>query len=186
MPITRLLVPTYVQMLTALSAWLNKAGATFAPSEAFLSERLAADMFPLSTQVRFACFQAQEAIYRLRGEAVPEAVMAIAVEGQNAGEAPGTLADAQTRVRETLAFLETLPGNALDDGGGRAIALDLPTGMIFDMTGDQYVRDWALPQFYFHLNAAYAILRQQGVALGKADYVQHAVAYLRPSTMPGG
>ena len=54
--------------------------------------------------------------------------------------------------------------------------------MTFDLTAEQYARDWALPQFYFHVMTAYAILRAQGVALGKADYITHMFAYLRPST----
>jgi hypothetical protein len=56
--------------------------------------------------------------------------------------------------------------------------------MIFDMTGEQYVRDWALPQAAFHQMIAYAILRQAGVPLGKVDYVPHMFAYLRPGTAP--
>ena len=57
-------------------------------------------------------------------------------------------------------------------------------GMVFDLTAEQYVRDWALPQFYFHLMTAYAILRAEGIELGKADYVAHMFAYLRPGTRP--
>ena len=63
------------------------------------------------------------------------------------------------------------------------MAIELPDGMTFDMTGEQYARDWALPQFYFHVITAYAILRHQGVDIGKADYVPHMFAYLRPGTM---
>ena len=54
----------------------------------------------------------------------------------------------------------------------------------FVLTAEQYARDWALPQFYFHLMTAYAILRSQGIALGKADYVPHMFPYLRSGTMP--
>ncbi len=54
------------------------------------------------------------------------------------------------------------------------------------MTGEQYARDWALPQFYFHAITAYAILRHHGVDLGKADYVPHMLAYVRPGTIPQG
>lgn len=50
------------------------------------------------------------------------------------------------------------------------------------MVGDDYARDWALPQFYFHLVTAYALLRSQGVQLGKTDYVPHMFGYLRPGT----
>jgi hypothetical protein len=56
--------------------------------------------------------------------------------------------------------------------------------MIFDLTAEQYARDWTLPQFYFHLMIAYSILRSAGVNLGKADYVTHMFACLRPGTIP--
>lgn len=59
------------------------------------------------------------------------------------------------------------------------LAHDLPIGLTFDLTAAQYARDWTLPQFYFHVMTAYAILRNAGVALGKADYVPHMFAYLR-------
>ena len=48
------------------------------------------------------------------------------------------------------------------------MALDLPNGMTFDLTAEQFARDWALGQFYFHIMAAYAILRKEGVEIGKA------------------
>ncbi|MCB2080916.1 MAG: DUF1993 family protein, partial [Novosphingobium sp.] len=73
MALTTLLAPTYVQMLKSLSGWLDKAQAQMPDGQAenLLSARLAPDMFPLSTQVRFACAQAQEGMYRLRGEEFP-------------------------------------------------------------------------------------------------------------------
>ena len=186
MSLTTLLVPTYTQMLQALSHWLEKAEKQTPDAETMLSARLAPDMYPLSTQVRFACLQAQEAAFRLRGEPYPEFLSKLAREGQNAGEQPGSIADAQARIMDALSFLGDLGPDALDAGAERSIALELPTGMVFDMTGEEYARDWAIPQFYFHVNAAYAILRSQNIELGKADYVRHAFAYLRPGTMPQG
>ena len=189
MALTKLLVPTYLQMLQALSTWLDKADATIAGEASdsgagLMATRLADDMFPLSSQIRFSCLQAREAVYRLKGQAKPDMIDILAQEAQNAGEQPGTFSDAQLRIDETLSFLNALRADALDDGAERQIALALPNGMIFDMLGEQYARDWALPQFNFHLLMAYGILRQQGVPLGKADYVQHAFAYLRPGPMP--
>lgn len=69
MSLTKLIVPTCTQMLRALSGWLTKAQDQMSSSDAqaLLSARLATDMFPLATQVRFACVQAQEAMFRLRG-----------------------------------------------------------------------------------------------------------------------
>ncbi|MEO0439914.1 MAG: DUF1993 domain-containing protein [Pseudomonadota bacterium] len=188
MSLTKLLVPTYTQMLKTLSGWLEKAQAQMPAAEAaeLLSARLAPDMFPLSTQVRFVCLQAQEAVFRLKGEAFPESLDILVEEGRNAGEQPGSLADAQARIDETIMLLEGLAPDALDADPYRSIAHELPSGMIFDLTAEQYARDWTLPQFYFHLMTAYAILRAGNVELGKADYVPHMFAYLRPETMPKG
>ncbi len=182
MTLTSLLVPTYSQMLQALSAWLAKAGEPRPDGDSLLAARLAPDMFPLSTQVRFACLQAYEAVTWLQGGSFPQIWHDLLEEGRKGGEQPGTIADATTRIRETLSFLDSLDSDAIDAGAERSIALELPDTRVFDMTGEQYVRDWAIPQFYFHVMSAYAILRNQGVELGKADYVQHAFAYLRPQS----
>ena len=186
--LTTLLVPTYTQMLKSLSNWLQKAQAQMPPAqaEALLSARLAPDMFPLSTQVRFVCVQVREAIHRLRDEDFPASLRLLLDEGRNAGERPGTLADALARIDETLALLGALGPDALDKDPDSALAHALPDGMTFDMTAGQYARDWSLPQCYFHLMTAYAILRHKGVELGKVDYVPHMFAYLRPGTAPGG
>ena len=184
MSLTNLLVPTYTQMLQALSAWLEKAQTQIPDAEALLSARLAPDMYPLSTQVRFACLLAQDPVFRLRGEPVPDSLDQLAREGRNAGEQPGSLSDAQARIREALAFLDDLGPDALDAGAQRSITLQIADGRIFDLRGEQYVRDWAIPQFHFHLITAYAILRSRGIEIGKADYVQHMFAYLRPGSMP--
>ncbi|MEM7777075.1 MAG: DUF1993 domain-containing protein [Pseudomonadota bacterium] len=188
MSLTQLLIPAYTQMLKALSAWFEKAERQFSEDEieALLSRRLADDMYPLSTQVRFVCLQAQEVVYRLKGEPMPDTLDALAKEGQMAGEQPGTISDARARIDETLSLLGSLPSDALDSGADQSVTISLPTGLKFDMTGEQYVRDWALPQFYFHLVTAYAIFRNQDVAIGKPDYVLHMFAYARPGTIPQG
>ncbi|KRB79805.1 hypothetical protein ASE00_19040 [Sphingomonas sp. Root710] len=187
MSLTSFLVPTYRQMIGTLARWLDKAEAELPAgrAEALLSARLAPDMFPLSTQIRFACVQPWEAVSRLRGEALPPVIAEMLAEGRNAAGHPGTIADARARIGETLAMLDGLAPDELDGDPARPIAHALPMGMIFDLTAEQYARDWTLPQFYFHVMAAYAILRSEGVALGKADYVAHMLAYLRPGTAPG-
>ncbi|WP_312703370.1 DUF1993 domain-containing protein [Stutzerimonas nitrititolerans] len=186
MQLTTLLVPTYTQMLNTLSGWLKKAQAQLpeAQAQALLSARLAPDMFPLSTQVRFACVQAREAMCRLRGEAFPAAINELLDEGRQAGE--GSLADAYARIDETVALLDGLAAGALDVNADKPIAHELANGMIFDLTAEQYARDWALAQFYFHVMTAYSILRKEGIELGKADYVAHMLPYLRPETIPKG
>jgi hypothetical protein len=173
-----LAVPTFTQMLRNLSAQLDR-GAAFAAdnglsSDDLIQARLAPDMFPLVDQVRFTCRQANEALARLTGQTPPDLV-----------EVEPDWAALKALIAATVARLEATPASAFDGAGERAIELVMPNGIVFDMTGEQYLRDWALAQFYFHLMAAYAILRHKGVALGKPDYVAHAIAYVRPGTMPG-
>lgn len=181
MTLETLLLPTYRNMLQALAAWLDKAAAQMAgDADALLLARLAPDMFPLATQLRFACVQALEGMARIRNLPLPEQASLLLDAGRNAAEQPGTIADARARIADTLALLETLAeaGDVVEPAG--ALTHALPSGMIFDFTAEQYVRDWAIAQFYFHVMAAYAILRNQGVALGKIDYVGHLLAHVRP------
>lgn len=172
-------VPTYVQMLKGLSAQLTKAEAFAAEQglspEDLVGARLAPDMFPLSTQVRFVCTQASDLLRHLTGaDSFAPAEDATDFEGLRA-----QLADAVAR-------LEATPASAFDGVAEKMIELKLPNGIVFDMTGAQFVRDWALAQFYFHATTAYAILRHKGVPLGKPDWVSHMFAYMRPGTLPGG
>jgi hypothetical protein len=190
MQLTALLVPSLTNQLSAVSGWLDKAEAFAAGRgenpDALLTLRLAPDMYPLTTQLRFLAFQAQEPVYRLRGEAVPEAVLEVRQEGRDGGDRPGTWAEARARIAEAAAILAAIGSEELVASADAPVAHELPNGMIFDMTAEQYVRDWALPQAAFHQMIAYAILRQAGVPLGKVDYVPHTFGYLRPGTAPAG
>ncbi|APZ99052.1 hypothetical protein BWQ93_11530 [Sphingopyxis sp. QXT-31] len=172
-------IPAYRNGLRALSAQLDKAlawGAENGVGELqFVAARLAPDMFPLASQVRFSCLQAIQAPTRLGATGAP----AFAEDATD-------FAGLQAQIAETLAWLDTVDAAAIDADPGRAVGFDLPNGMAFDMTAATYVRDWAQPQFYFHLVAAYGILRHMGVPLGKADYVSYMMAYLRPGTAPAG
>jgi len=181
MTLSDLVAPTYVQMLGTLSDWLAKAEAQRpdGEAEALLTARLAPDMFPLATQVRFACRQAQEGVFRLLEQEFPPALETLLNEGRNAAEQPGTMADARARIAETIAVVERAAAGITIEPDA-PIAHALPNGMTMDLTAAQYARDWALPQFYFHVMTAYSILRAQGVALGKADYVGHMIQYFRP------
>jgi uncharacterized protein len=182
MNLTDLLVPTYRNMLQTLKGLLDKAEAQLGrdEAEALLSARLAPDMFPLATQIRFAAVQAYDGPRRLRGEEHRPEVEDVLNEGRNAGEHPGTLAEARARLDQALAYLDTLAPDALDHAPeDQPMVLDLPMGMTFDLTRAQFASDWALGQFYFHVMAAYAILRKEGVEIGKPDYIPHMFGYLR-------
>ena len=189
MSLTQFLVPSLTNQLTALLGWLDKAEAHATTRgedpESLLALRLAPDMWPLAAQLRIAAFQAQEPIFRLRGEEVPAAVIAVRAEGSNAGAEPGTLAQARARLTEALTLLAGVGADEFDAEPNAPLAHALPMGMVFDLTHATYVRDWALPQLAFHQVTAYAILRQAGVPLGKQDYVPHMFATLRAGTMPG-
>lgn len=184
MLLQRLLAPTYVQMLGALSAWLAKVEVDVATEEALLAACLAPDMFPLSTQISFACVQAQEGVSRLQQEPLPTSIAVLLDEGRNAAQRPGSLSDALKKIASTIDLVKAAAIHAPNIDPSTPIAHELPQGMIFDLTAEQYVRDWALPQFYFHVMTAYAILRSQGIVLGKVDYVGHMFGYLRPGTAP--
>jgi len=180
--LTDLLVPTYRQMLRTLLGLLDKAEAQLGAerAEALLSARLAPDMFPLATQVRFAVLQVLDGIRHLRGEPWSDELQAIADEGRNAGARPGTLDQARARIDQALRCIDALGERALDEEPeGAPLVLELPDGRKFDLTREQFARDWTLGQFYFHIMAAYAILRKEGVEIGKADYVPHMFPYLR-------
>lgn len=174
-----LTIPAYRNGLRALSAQLDKAlawGAENGVGELqFIAARLAPDMFPLASQVRFSCLQAIQAPTRLGATGAP----AFAEDATD-------FAGLQAQIAETLAWLDSVDAATIDADPGRAVGFDLPNGMAFDMTAATYVRDWAQPQFYFHLVAAYGVLRHMGVPLGKADYVSYMMGYLRPGTAPAG
>ena len=189
MSLTAFLVPTLVNQLTAMLAWLDKAESWAAAEgrsvDGLLPLRLAPDMWPLAAQLKIAAFQAMEPIYRLRGEPVPDAVVAVRTEGSSAGEHPGTLDEGRARLKEALALLATVGSDELDADPQAPLAHDLPIGIVFDMTRETYARDWALPQVVFHQCMTYALLRHAGVPLGKIDYAPHLFPYIRPGTMPG-
>ena len=163
------LLTTYHNMLGSLDGWLAKAGA-HPGGDALLEARLADDMFPLARQIRFCC--------NLPGEAM-NATSDVAFGPSDIDDT--TLDGARERIAATRRMIEGWREIALaaDDA---PVILSLANGMTFDLTTEGYVRDWALPQFYFHLMTAYAILRAAGVPLGKVDYVGYMLAYMRQPT----
>jgi hypothetical protein len=164
------LLTTYDNMLGSLDAWLAKAAEHAKEDgggDALLARKLAEDMFPLSRQIRFCC--------NLPGEAMAGAA-GVAYSSSDIDDE--TLAAARERIAATRALIEGWRETPF--GGDEApVELSLANGMTFDLDTLAYVRDWALPQFYFHLMTAYAILRSAGVPLGKADYVGFMFRYLR-------
>lgn len=170
MDTSALALTTFSQMLGTFDHMLGKAAAD-PRGEALLSARLADDMFPLATQVRFATQQVVNTLNRLAGASL---------ESVDADHA--TFAEAHAHIAEIVAVLgATAPEAFVADDA--PVEFDLPNGMVFHMTAAEYLRDWSLPQFYFHVTTAYAILRKEGVPLGKADYVGYIMRHLKaPAT----
>ncbi len=166
MPIKDQIVPVWNQMLGTLDGLLAKAEA-HDKGDALLKARLADDMHPLAVQVRFLCNMPGEAMERLGG-----------IEFTSAENNPTTLAEAREWIAARRKMIEEW--SKLDFVADDApIELVLPNGMTFDLTAQEYVRDWALAQFYFHVTTAYAILRKEGLEIGKIDYVPYMLRYMR-------
>ena len=163
------LLTTYTNMLGSLDGWLSKA-ADHPRGDALLEARLAEDMLPLARQIRFCC--------NLPGEAM-NATSDVAFGTSDIDDA--TIAEARARIAATRAMIDGWREVTLAEDDAPVI-LSLANGMTFDLTTSGYARDWALPQFYFHLVTAYAILRSEGVQLGKVDYVGYMLAFMRQST----
>jgi hypothetical protein len=181
-------IPTYSQTLRALDAWLDKASAFELEAGrdpgGLMGLRLAPDMYPLATQALFCCVQTREVVHRLRHE-TPGSAMEVLRAGWDSRENPTSLESVKAQIRGALEFLAAADADDLDANAAEPLALDLPSGHIFDIsTGERYVADWALSQLYFHLMAAYLILRNHGVPLGKVDYIPWMLPYLRPGSAP--
>ncbi|WP_416462897.1 DUF1993 domain-containing protein [Sphingomonas sp. VDB2] len=158
-----LTVPLFVRGLTALSGLLDK-GAAFAAERGIdpatlTGAQLIADMKPLTAQVQFACDTAKGTVTRL-GELEPVAM----------ADTEQTFAELQARIARTIALLEAVPREKIDGREDAAVVLKVPGGEI-PFTGRSHVLTFALPNFYFHLTTAYALLRQAGVPVGKIDFL---------------
>jgi len=157
-------VPIFKRQLGALLSWLDKAEAhaaarKFDPAN-YLQLRLAPDMLPFVSQIRIAGDTAKGCAARLAGQEIPK------FEDNEA-----SLVELRERVRRTLDYLESVPASAIDGSEGREIVLPMRNRDPIRFTGETYLRHWALPNFFFHVSMAYALLRHAGVELGKADYL---------------
>ncbi len=158
-------IAVYRSRINTLIALLNKAEA-HPKGDALLAARLADDMHPLSTQIRF--------IANLPGEALPRLTDR---SFTSRDEDETTLAAAKASLAETASLLDTVEPAELVEADAELV-LDLPNGMQFTMSAEQYVQEWSLPNFYFHLTTAYALLRMQGLDIGKADFMPHMMKYM--------
>jgi len=157
-------VPVFTQMLMALRAILAQADAHVTARsiepDALLQARLFPDMFPLLKQVQIAADFARGIAARLAGVEVP------AYEGKEA-----SFADLDALLARTLAFLETVNASQFEGGDTQDIVLRPGTPKEKKLSGQAYLANYGLPQFFFHVTTAYAILRHNGLPIGKRDYM---------------
>ena len=156
-------VPPLAHSLGALARVPEKAeahaGARKIDQGIFLGARLYPDMFPLTRQVQIACDQARRGALRLKG-AEPDSVP----------DTEASFADLRARIGRTIEALNAL--TPADFVGAEARSVTFKAGpREITFTGADYIRRWILPNYYFHATTAYAILRHNGVELGKADFL---------------
>ncbi|MDD0810180.1 DUF1993 domain-containing protein [Curvibacter sp. RS43] len=156
-------VPTFLRQLQALSVILDKAmahaEATGLDPAQLTSARLAPDMLPFTNQIFIATDTAKGCAARLAG-----------VEAPVYADSETTLPELQARIAKTLAYLKDFSPEQIDGSEERTVTLKLRSGEV-SFTGQNYLQSFAMPNFFFHVTTAYGLLRQQGVPLGKLDFL---------------
>jgi len=157
------LVPPFTQMLESLDKVLGKAEADAAARkidpQVFVNGRLAPDMLPLTRQIQIMTDQAKGGASRLAGQEPPKWA-----------DDEANFADLHARVAKTIAHLKSFKPAQFEGAETRAIELKFPNAT-FNFTGKDYFLKFVTPNFYFHYTTAYAILRHNGVQIGKADFI---------------
>jgi hypothetical protein len=156
-------VPVFKQMLGSLSDLIEKADAHAVErkidSNVLLQARLFPDMFPFLRQITIAADFAKGACARLAGVDVPKYE-----------DTEQSFSELKARIAKTVAFIDTLPASDIDGSEERDITTSAgPNSKSFK--GQRYLLHYALPQFLFHVTTAYAILRHNGVEVGKKDFM---------------
>jgi hypothetical protein len=156
--------PIFVRQLSAMLVWLDKAEAysherNFQTS-AYLQKRLADDMLPFVNQIQIACDMAKGAMARLADVPVP------AWEDNEA-----SLDDLRVRIRRTIAYVQSFAAEAIDGSAQRNVSVPRRNKDALVMSGEQYLKHFVLPNFFFHCTTTYALLRHNGVPVGKMDFL---------------
>ena len=156
-------IPVLTRGLTNLSALLEKAVEHAAARKfdpAILAQlRLFPDMFPLSRQVQITCDTAKGAAARLAGIDVPKHE-----------DTETTLEELKQRIAKTLEFVKSVKADQMKGAEGKTIEMKFPNRTV-SFTGLSYLADFVLPNFFFHESMTYALLRSNGVEVGKMDFL---------------
>jgi uncharacterized protein len=160
--------PVFINALKDMRAWLDKAEGVN-PETELVDARLAPDMRPLASQFQMASDGAKAAMARLSG-----------LEAPAMADTETSFDELRDRCDRTISFIESIDPTTLLDAAEREIILKFPNGMGYVFSGKTFLTGFALPNFFFHVTTAYAILRASGVGLGKQDFLQH----LGPPNLP--
>ncbi len=156
--------PIFLRQLGVMLTWLDKAEAHAQargfPVDNFVQLRLAPDMLPFVYQIRIASDSAKACMARLAGQDNPK------FEDDET-----TMAELRARIRKTIDYVASVPAPAVDGSEAREVSIPRRDREPLVLDGENYLRHYALPNFFFHCSMAYALLRQGGVAVGKSDYL---------------
>ncbi len=160
-------IPVFISMLGNLSSILDK-GAAYADAKkidqsVLVNARLAADMYPLSRQVQIATDMVKGCTARLAGLDVP-----------SYDDNESTFADLQARIARTMAFVQSVTAEQINGTEERTVTLKI-RGKEISFLGQPYLLYFVLPNLYFHVAMAYAILRHNGVEIGKMDFLGNSL-----------
>ncbi len=157
-------IPALVKSLKALSGIIDKAAAHCVnckiDEQVMTSQRLFPDMYPFNKQIFIATDMAKGGAARLSGVEIPKY-----------DDTEVTFDELKARIAKTIAFLEGASKDAIEGSAEKPIEIKLGNGQVYNFTGHTYLNGWVLPNFYFHAVTAYNILRANGVALGKGDFL---------------
>ena len=158
-----MVVDQCAHMLGNLSKLLDK-GVAYAEAKKFdstvlVNARLAPDMFPLAKQVQIACDMVKNGAARLAGQEAPKF-----------DDNEQTVDELKARIAKTIDYVKSLPANAFDGSEDRDVKIPLPNRTL-EFKGLDYLRQFLLPNFFFHISMAYALLRHNGVDIGKRDFL---------------
>ncbi len=151
--------PVFIRALTNLSAMMDKGLAGGADEATLLAARLAPDMHPFPRQIQMASDAAKGAVARLAGVEIP-----------SMPDTEATFAELKARIDRTIAFVKSVEAARFDGAEDREVVLTFP-GTTLTFTGAQFLTGFALPNFFFHVSMAYALMRANGVAIGKMDFL---------------
>ena len=149
----------FLRGLRALDGLLDRAVEAELDEAALMEARLAPDMKPFPDQIRMAAFSARSCVARLTAQPWPKT-----------DDSEASLTELKATVALSIAFVEGVEASAFEAAEGRRVELRFP-GVELNFEGAGYLTSFALPNFYFHVSMAYAILRHLGLPLGKRDYL---------------